>query len=132
MRDETRWKLDRVKELLKQGYSLRRALREVKLGWKTYYQCEDYVLEDQEVPKPRRQQCVRVGPLRFDRSADIVLRGAARYMAERLVMRKHGVANLKGREKEVSELASALRKRWPEEIARGILGTRTIKSRAML
>ena len=43
MRPETRRKLDRVKSLLKRGYSLSKAIREVRVGWKTYYKYEDCV-----------------------------------------------------------------------------------------
>jgi ACT domain-containing protein len=40
MLDETRAKLERVKELLKQGYSLRKAIRGAGLGCKSYYKYE--------------------------------------------------------------------------------------------
>jgi len=46
MRSDTRRKLDRVKNLLKQGHSLSKAIREVRIGCKTYYKYEDHILND--------------------------------------------------------------------------------------
>ena len=75
-----------------------------------------------EVPRPERREHIRVALLMFDRSLDTVLREVARYTAERLVMKKYRTVYIRGREKEVRELAKALRKKWLEGIALYALG----------
>lgn len=113
----SREKLDRVKELLKQGYSLRRALRDARLGWKTYHEYEEYILADPEVPRPKKIDYVKVGPVKIDYATYTILRELSRDVAERLVMRRHKTVNLKGLEKEVRWLERTLRKIWLEEMA---------------
>ena len=121
MRPETRRKLDRVKSLLKRGYSLSKAIREVRVGWKTYHKYEDYILSDPEVPRPKRKLHVHVGPLKFDRTIDVILRQVSRYVAKKLITKKYGTVYIEDKRREVGKLAKYLRKVWLEEIAKSIL-----------
>ena len=88
MRLESKRNLDKAKSMLKQGYSLSKATREVGVGWKTYCKYEDYILSNPEVPRPRRRLHVHVGSLKFDRTVDVILRRISRYVAEKLIMKK--------------------------------------------
>lgn len=94
MREKTRRKLDKVKELLKRGYTLRKAIKEVKIGWKTYYKYENYVLNDPSVPRPKRKFYVHVGPFLVDKGTDTVLRQVARDIAIKMIISKYKTVSI--------------------------------------
>ena len=118
MREETRRKLERVRELLKRGYAVRRALGEVGLGWKSYYKYEDYIYSDGTVPPPRRLPTIRFGPYKISRETYRILRDIAEHEAQYLVMRKWR-RPVKPGDKEVRQLTKDLLNRWLFELLIG-------------
>ena len=116
MRKKTKRKLDKVKELLKCGYTLRKAIKEVRVGWKTYYKYEDYVLNDPNVPRPKRIERVRVGPFYVDRVVVRVLRDVAKEVAMKSIVRKYRTIYINGKMDEVRKLKEFLLKKWLQEI----------------
>ena len=91
MLEETRRKLELVKKLLKEGYSLRKALRKAGLGCKSYYKYEDYVLADESVPKPKKVTIVNVGgPYKVPKILLDTLRETAKHVAKKVLIKKYG------------------------------------------
>ncbi|MHA1711790.1 MAG: hypothetical protein ACTSUS_07005 [Candidatus Freyarchaeota archaeon] len=118
MREETKVKIETVKKLLKQNYSLRKALREAKLGWKTYYKYENYVLADKNVPRPRRVTIVNVGgPYRIEKSMLDILKGIAKHTSKKILAKKYGtVRAVKEHRTEFKQLIGRLVNRWLYEL----------------
>jgi hypothetical protein len=113
MREDTRIKLEKVKDLLKRGYSLRKAIREAGLGCKSYYKYESYVLADKDVPRPRRVDVVNVGgPYMIDKSTVDVLRG----IAKNILIKKYGSVKAMKYREEFRHLVRELVYRWLYEL----------------
>jgi len=89
MRPETRREHEMVKNLLKHGYSLSKAIREVDVSWKTYYKYEDYILSNPEVLRPKRKLYVHIGPFLVDKGTDFILREVPKRIALRMAIRKY-------------------------------------------
>jgi len=121
MREETRRKLERVKDLLKRGYTIREALGEVGLGWKSYYKYEEYIYSDKTVPPPKRRfPTIKFGPYVIDCATSSILRDIAKREAQIILMRKCRRL-VKPGDKEVRELAKALLNRWCFELIKDII-----------
>jgi ACT domain-containing protein len=118
MLDETRAKLERVKELLKQGYSLRKAIRGAGLGCKSYYKYEGYVLADESVPKPKKISVVNVGgPYRVEKFLVDMLRDIAKHILRKVLIKRYGSPRaLKKHGDEYKRLVKDLVNRWLYEM----------------
>jgi ACT domain-containing protein len=118
MREDTRIKLEKVKDLLKRGYSLRKAIREAGLGCKSYYKYESYVLADKDVPRPRRVSVVNVGgSYMVEKSTVDMLRSVAKHVSRNILIKKYGsIRAPKKRKEEFRQLVSELVNRWLYEL----------------
>jgi hypothetical protein len=125
---ETVIKIMRVKELLKQGATLREAIRSVGLGWKSFYKYTPLIyLEDPDllIPIPKRflKECMRV--MSFDTLVQIraVLNEIAKYAALELAWRLYRIGRVKPDEfgKKWYTLAQDLMKAWIYELATGLI-----------
>jgi len=56
---ETLLKILRLQELLKKGFSVRKALKAIGLGWKNYYKCAPIIYMDPELPIPLPKGFIR-------------------------------------------------------------------------
>ena len=116
MREETRRKLERVKDLLKRGYTIRGALGKVGLGWKSYYKYEEYIYSDKTVPPPKRRfPTIKFGPYVIEGATSRILRDIAKHEVQKIVMRKL-MRPVKPGDKEVREVTKALLNRWCFEL----------------
>jgi len=121
---ETMIKIVKVKELLKQGATLREAIRSVGLGWKNFYKYSPLIyLEDPDllIPIPKRflKECMRV--MSFDTLVQIraVLNEIAKYAALELTWKLYRIGKVKPDEfgKKWYTLAQDLMKAWIYELA---------------
>lgn len=118
MEEETKRKLEAVEELLRRGYSLRKAIKEARLGCKSYYKYEDYMLSDKSVPRPRKVLAVNVrGQYRVDKIVVDTLRDLAKHVCKKALIRKYkSIRALKKHRKEYRQLVRDLVDRWLYEI----------------
>ncbi|MEM3573399.1 MAG: hypothetical protein QXJ62_04110 [Nitrososphaeria archaeon] len=113
MKKKIREKLDAIRLMLRRGYSLRKAIETVKMGWGTYYRYKDYIYSDSSVPV--REKRIADNVISFTRQ--IILWPVARSLARKYLMRKYKTIKFDWKlRKEAQELASALVERWTNEI----------------
>jgi len=90
MKEETRRRLERVKDLLKGSYTVKRALGKVGLGWKSCYKYGGYIYSDGAVPPLwKKFPAIKFGPYEIEWATSRILRDIAKREAQELVIRKH-------------------------------------------
>ena len=121
MNAETAVKLEKLKALLKKGYSLKEAIRKVVIGWKTYYMYEIEILADPEVPLPKKRikrLIERWFPFKIDsRKLLLLLWEISRQTALELLIRKKRRLLYANEFHEFQQVADQLLMKWSQEIA---------------
>ena len=121
MLPRTKFKLERLKELLKKGYPLKEAIREAGVGWKTYYQYEIYILSDPDVPLPKkrlRRLIERWFPFKIDAETLFMLLWIPSREATIKLLKRNKRRRLYAREfNEFQKIADELMMRWSYELA---------------
>jgi hypothetical protein len=125
---ETIVKIVKVRELLKQGISLRKAIRGTSLGWKSFYKYASLIYLDEPdllipIPKGFLKQYIHI--VNFDTLTQIrvVLNEVVKYAALELTWKLYRKDRIKPDEfgKKWYELAQNLLKTWIHELVEDTL-----------
>lgn len=113
MREEVKRMLDEVRSRLKEGCSVKEALKAVRLGWKTYYAYKDYIYHDLGIPIREK----RIADNIISITRQVILWPVARHTSRKLIMRKYKTVKFDPKlRKEARRLAKALIERWTNEV----------------